>query len=534
MKKNLFILIGIVLSAYSYGQGEIDALRFSKTELSGTARGQAMGGAFGALGGDVTGIAINPAGIGVYRTSELNGTLSLNAINTESTWQKNSPSKGDKISFNLENISYVGYCPIGDESLQSINFGFSYNKIKNFNRNYSAKGKNMNTSLTDYIEHETSSLKIPETALTEEPYERYPNEKNAPWLSILGYRGYLINPVENGYESTLEPGETVNPYLNISETGYIDKYDFTVGANFSNSFYLGMTFTCVDIDYRIDSNYGENFLRGGGFVLDSYRQTEGSGYQFNIGAIWRPSDWLRMGIAYHSPTWYVMKDFYQGILDADVPMDDTGKRPLVEETPNGNFEYRFHTPHKWVFSAAAVLGTKAIVSMDYEITNYGAMNLKDVNGYEFQNDNDFIRQDFRNASVLRSGIEYRFTSQFSGRLGYGWQQNPYEKNFKNNKTQAVIAGVLGTGTIPHYTIEGDVNYFTAGIGYRFTPNFYIDFALVNRIQTDELYFFPYLETNRPNYIENKEETHQFIPYYPQASSLKNVSFKGLMTLGYKF
>lgn len=30
-----------------------------------------MGGAFGALGGDISGIAINPAGIGVYQKSEI-------------------------------------------------------------------------------------------------------------------------------------------------------------------------------------------------------------------------------------------------------------------------------------------------------------------------------------------------------------------------------------------------------------------------------------------------------------------------------
>jgi hypothetical protein len=166
--------------------------------------------------------------------------------------------------------------------------------------------------------------------------------------------------------------------------------------------------------------------------------------------------------------------------------------------------------------------------VDYEIKDYRGMSLEDQNGYSFQA-NEYIDTDFKLASTLRAGLEYRFTPQFSGRVGYAWMQHPYEQNFKNNKTPVVTAG-----TVPHYILEGDVNYFTAGIGYRFTPSFYIDAALVCRTQTDDLYFFPYMETNRPNFVENQPETQDYLPYYPVAASLKSVSFKGLVTLGYKF
>ncbi len=36
-----------------------------------------MGGAFGALGGDLSTLSQNPAGIGVYRSNELGFTLDL-------------------------------------------------------------------------------------------------------------------------------------------------------------------------------------------------------------------------------------------------------------------------------------------------------------------------------------------------------------------------------------------------------------------------------------------------------------------------
>jgi hypothetical protein len=523
MKKNLFILAGLFLCVYSYGQGEIDALRFSRIELSGTARGQAMGGAFGALGGDVTGIVINPAGIGVYRSSELSGTLSLNAINSESVWQQNPPAKSDKINFNLGNISYAGYYPVGDENLQSINFGFSYNKIKNFNRNYAAKGKDMKTSLTDYIENITNGTlnsKLSASGAYDDP--------DVKWLSILGWDAGLINAAKDAndkYESILLPGESADPALNVSEKGYIDNYDFTVGMNFSNTFYFGATLSWVDIYYRMDSRYSENFGIDN-YRLDNYLQTEGSGYRLNLGAIWRPTDELRLGIAYHSPTWYVMRDFYRASVNSSLNWSD-GTKIAPTNTPDGNFEYRFSTPHKWVFSAAAVLATTTIVSVDYEITNYKGMNLASQYGHDFR-DNEYIDTDFRLASTVRAGLEYRFTPRFSGRLGYSWMQHPYEQKFKDNQTQVVTAG-----TVPHYAIEGDVNYFTGGVGYRFTPNFYIDVALVYRTQMEDLYFFPYMETNRPNY-DKAQADNPYISYYPQASSFKSTSFNGLVTLGYKF
>jgi long-subunit fatty acid transport protein len=512
-----------------YAQGEIDALRFSKTELSGTARGQAMGGAFGALGGDATGITINPAGIAVYRTSELSGTLGLTTLNTEASWLRNAPYKNDKTNFNLENISYVGYYPVGDETLQSINFGFSYSKAKNFSRNYSVTGKDMRTSLTDYIEELT--WKTPDANLTaKDAYngEKYPDTK---WLSILGRTAGLINPKpqeKDEYQTILRPGELVNPHLDVSERGYIDNYDFTIGMNLSNTFYLGFTLSWIDIYYRMNSQYKESFGNMN-YTLDNYLQTDGSGYGVNIGAIWLPTNWLRLGAAYHSPTWYVLRDSYgASITPKNLRWGDSGPEIPTTKTPDDNFEYHLRSPQKWVFSAAAVLDTKAIVSMDYEIKNYRGMYLEYNDGRGFR-DNEYIETDFKSISTLRAGLEYRFTSQFSGRLGYSWMQHPYEQKFKDNKTPVVTAG-----TVPHYTIEGDANYFTAGIGYRFTPRFYMDIAFVYRTQTDDLYFFPKLETNRPDYIDGQEDTHKFKPYYPVASSLKNVSFKSLVTLGYKF
>ena len=72
-------------------------------------------------------------------------------------------------------------------------------------------------------------------------------------------------------------------------------------------------------------------------------------------------------------------------------------------------------------------------------------------------------------------------------------------------------------------MEGDTNYLTGGLGYRFNRNF-LDFALVYKTQTDDLYPFPNLWT------ENRRD----LVIDASPFELKNSSFRGLITLGYKF
>ncbi len=156
------------------------------------------------------------------------------------------------------------------------------------------------------------------------------------------------------------------------------------------------------------------------------------------------------------------------------------------------------TPGKWVAGIAAVLDNRFIVSMDYELVDYSKMKLivpsnSSVSSSWYDIDNEYISVDFRPASTVKAGMEYRFTPQFSGRLGYAWMQNPYKAEFRNSGD----AAVAGSNTI--YRMEGDANYFTGGFGYRFNRNFFLDLALVYKTQNDDLYPFPNLYTeNRRN------------------------------------
>jgi len=517
MKRNILFIVALFFCALSFGQGETDAYCYSNNDLSGTARGQAMGGAFGALGGDVTGIAVNPAGIGVYRSSEIVANMSLTSplISGNTNRQSNT-------SFHFDNLSYIGYYPLVKGNVLTLNFGFNYNRIKTFDQNYSTSRPTMNSSLTKYMAASANNANggrgIDQNIWSTDYYAN----PNVPWLSALGFDGYVIDPIGNSnqYQSILEPGEQVNPSLTVAERGRVEAYDFTIGSNIADKFFWGATFTIVDLSYSLTSSYDESFLgdQSRGMTLTNTLDTRGSGFQMKAGVIYKPVDALRLSVAYHSPVWYSMTDFFQGGLLPRGIKTDEGDLAGLTTTPDPNdaaFDYRFRTPGSWTFSAATVLGTQAIISLDYEIKNYASMNLKDYNGNDLTDVNGIIKDDFKNTSTIRAGFEFRFTPQFSGRLGYAWMQNPYSSDIKS-----LGEIIVPVGTIPNYTLTGDVNYYTTGIGFRFTPQFYCDFALALRTQKDDLYYFP------PNFSD---------PYADSfAGSFTNKSLKGLVTLGYRF
>jgi hypothetical protein len=531
MKKSIIVFCSVLICSISaaFSQGEVEALKLSGSDLSGTARGMAMGGAFGALGGDLTGISINPAGIGVYRSSEVVGTLGLAQEKSE----VGSVTR-NKTQFAFDNIGFVGYFPLRSDAIPFLNFGFTYNNIKNFDKNIATPFGSPNSSLMDYMVYvsntgDDGNIVDPKLLKSNDPFS-----SDAPWLSVLGYKSRLIYPPESGNPSytslPLDNNEMIENSLALSERGYVNNYDFTLGTMINNKLNVGVALTVTDLYYRLTSRYSEEFSNGenAGFDLRNYLKTDGAGVGAKIGIIYRPINSFRIGVSYHSPVWYNLTDTYSAEMEHNVTnYVDFKKYPEYKPdvVPSGEYylDYRLKTPDKWVFSLAGVFGNNFIASLDYEINNYGSMKLKGNSNdpdpdavYEY--DNQFISEDYKTASTVRVGLEYRFTPQFSGRLGYAWMQNPYENDYYDGNVETKT---VGSTTI--YRIEGDKNYFTGGLGYRFNPNVYLDFALVYKTQKDKLYPYPNV------FNDNGSIAIDASPF-----SLSNKNIKGLLTLGYKF
>lgn len=528
MKKITYIIFSLLLSvSFSYGQGEVEANQFSRNDLYGTARGISMGGAFGALGGDLTGVAINPAGIAVYRSSEVAGSL----VFTNQSF-KSDDVKHNKNILMLDNLGFVGYFPTRNNSIPVVNFGFSYNKVKSFHREIGAFGANRNTSLMDYMSFVSTAENVDPTIMEFDPNDKNydPFKSGAPWLSVLGFNSYLINDHQDaeGYYYTPIHNETVINSLRLSEKGEINKYDFTVGTSINNVLNLGLSLSVTDIYYNLFSENSEDFSKGAnaGFDLRNWVTSEGNGFNFTLGLIYRPIHELRLGLAYNSPTWYSITDIYAAEVEDNVTeyVSDPNYNPNITFSGDQRNPYNFKSPDKWTASVATVLGNNMILSLDYEMSNYKNMKYSEPSGSMYPSnyfdvDNNYISTDYKMASTVRAGLEYRFTPQFSGRLGYAWMENPYHNDFKT-RGDAMIAG-----STTAYRMEGDANYVTGGIGYRFNRNFYLDLALVYKTQDDDLYSYP-------NVFEDVDRTQLYIDAAPY--KLSNNTFKGVLTLGYKF
>jgi hypothetical protein len=521
MKKTVF-LIGLLctcnVAIFSQGN-EIDAYTLSNTELSGTARSMAMGGAFGALGGDISSLSSNPAGLGIYRSSEVNGTLGLSMMNTSSNWY-GTGTNSKKTSFSPDNLGFELYLPTASGSIVNWNVGFSYNRVKNYNREYRMRNNGMSYSMADYVGFLATNAfgyndGITENEFLNNPYNNPDLQGN--WLSILGYDSYFIDDEGGNYwSSTMSaPGKTG---LRMSERGHIDEMNFGIGTNISNVLFLGASLSVTDLEYKLFSAYEEYNQLNDHLYLDNWLTTTGKGYSVNAGAILN-LQMIRLGIAYNSPRWYSMNDYYDARGESYIKEYDD--EPYYAYTPENSYNtYNFRTPGKWIFSGAVILGKSALISADYEITDYKGMHFADENGNDggfYVNNN--IETDFGVSHTLKLGAELKITPQFAIRGGYISQTNPINNKLVNNDVE-----IAPSGTIPHFAIQSKAtNYYTAGLGYRFTPNFYMDLACVYKTSNDNVYAFS------NGYLANGK-----LDVGSEAGLLKTNYTKLLLTLGYKF
>jgi len=544
MKKIVFFT-GIILLFCNnelFAQGnQLDAYTLSTSELNGTSRSMAMAGAFGALGGDVSVISSNPAGLGIYRSSEISGTLDLSVAQTSTDWI-NRVTNQSKTRFSPNNFAFELFFPTMSGGIENWNIGFSYNRVKNFNRRYTMSTNAHAYSMADYSAWRASNAFGIGDGILPEEFERSPYMNaglSGEWLPILGYEAGFFGDIfekENGlYHSAFGnwDGDNWNilspkySHLAVNESGYMNEYNFGFGVNLSNFMYLGASMSVMDLDYKYASFYQDRFesgrTRDDDLFLENWLNTEGSAFSINVGVITN-LEMLRLGVAYNSPRWYKMTDYY----DAQAGSYATGyaQPEAFSAIPEASSsEYNFRTPGKWIFSGAVILGQSALISADYEISNYNEMLFShDYNFSSYSNVdyivNDYIKADFTWAHTLKLGGEIKINPQFAIRAGYMMQTSPMRKDLVENYVE-----VYPAGTIPHFnTTSMPTNYYTVGLGYRFTPNFYMDAACVYRYNNSKAYAFSNTDMYRSN-----EEAVISIP-----ASLKSKTTRVLLTMGYKF
>lgn len=426
--KKVFLIIAVLIPMFVLAQTEGDMLDFSTVYYQGTAKSAAMGNAMGAVGSDFSAITINPAGLGLFRKSYVVWTPEFYTISTESKYQgSNGSDRAFKMPMNNIGLSWTQ--KMNDGSLSSVSFALGINKLNNFTFDSYAKGDNPNTSLVDafFTEMTENNVTSADELLN----------SSGHWANTiypLTYTGVFFID-ENGYYTDI-PAGGINQQYGVSKRGTAKEFSFSTAFNFNEKFFLGASLDVPYFDKDVTTEYKEKNLSAGTFK--SWSQTEhikNSGYGINakIGAIVYPAKWLRLGVAFHTPSiykvtesWYT--ETYSSFTDGDYNYP----------SPTGTYEYTVITPLRLNASAALIFGNFGMITGDWEYVDYSKMSASS-HDYDFSDFNDHIHDLYKATSNIRIGTEWRWQT-WAFRAGYAVYGSPYGFNKEDLKTTSYSCG----------------------------------------------------------------------------------------------
>ena len=470
MKKLLMLSIGLISTSYILAQDVTDAVRYSIDEIQGTARFSAMSGAFGALGGDLSSVNINPAGSAIFNDSRASLSLGLfntnnnisylNGVNSSSNSTPDLNQLGAAFVFKNTNIN---------SPWKKFTLSAAYDRTSDFDNEWIASGTNTNSidnyflSIANNSEIPFGILKLQPNEFIEEAYADIGTLNNGYQIqqAFLGYWSGIIDPEnldddtnndETNYISNIASGSFNQNYL-YSATGYNGKFAFNFAADYDDKFFFGLNVNTHFINYEKFTRLNETNSNNGSVVnnltFENSLTTNGSGFSFQFGAIAKLTSELRAGLSYNSPTWYrISEELVQGINSNNADPDIGFINNVVNIYP----EYKLQTPGKITGSLAYIFGKKGLLSFDYAVKDYSSVKFRPTTDISFSNLNTDIGDALTTASTYKFGGEYRY-KQLSFRGGYRFEESPYKDD--NN--------------------YGDLTGYSLGLGYSF-GDFNLDLA----------------------------------------------------------
>ena len=272
------------------------------------------------------------------------------------------------------------------------------------------------------------------------------------------------------------------------------KYDvlFNVGFNFGDTFFVGANLGVTSLNYNYDECYKEAAENPSAFEIDfgdkgktcfsDYRTrysytADGSGVFGKIGFLWRPVDGLRVGAAVQTPT--IMEINERWIQDVNLNYTDASFNGSAK-TPEGEYSYRLRSPYRLNAGAAFTFAGMALVSADYEMTDYSTMKFMSKDGGwsndTFSSLNDQIRNCMGVSHMVRVGAEFKPLPEIAVRAGYNFTTTPEYVYEGNSKTK----------------LNDRINAFSVGLGYSSNGSFFADIAARMTMLADE-YISPYAD-----------------------------------------
>lgn len=482
-----------------YAQDSYDAYTFANSDLNGTARFVAMGGALGALGGDISVMSTNPAGTAMYRKGD--AAITASELFTEGkgamghdNYRMSLDQGGLVIAFDMDNPT--------SEGLQFINFGVNYQKKRNFFANQmtdiNLSGLFSQTfqiadlcNIADYngywggtIADMSASNKLRGGILQE-----------STKIEVDGDGKPMFDDKGNPIEYTEYAGvEGKNAYYRRFTSGANVQADINLSFNVSDRFFFGLSMGVYDIDYGRESFYQEMGVNDNSYDFTNWYKTTGDGFDVKLGFICRPVEDspFRFGVTVHTPTWYRMTD----ANGSQLYYNDE----YLTDAFNPEYDYNYRTPWKFGVSLGHTIGNYFAIGAEYEYQDLSTAKYSEVSYYDdydyFRNMNQITEQTLKAQHTFKIGAEFKPIDEFSIRIGYNYVSSPFEKDAFR------IIGYDGVYTETDWTNWGDINRFTFGLGYRYKGGY---FDLTYQYQGQKGDFYAYYDREidfPPTKIEN--------------------------------
>jgi hypothetical protein len=428
MKKNLLLFLTF-MSFFTIQAQEVrveDALRYAVENITGTARYRAMGGAFGALGADLSALNQNPAGSLFFNNNYATATGSINYSKNSSLYFGTRARESDtSLDLNQAGAVFIFVDNHAKTDWKKIAVAFNYENTNNFNNTIFSAGTNPYNSIGNYFVNFAQGYI--ENDLS---YSDYSNFGFDGQQAYLGYQSFLIDPVTSStYSSHVPAGANYYQDNSITSTGYNGKITGNFAAQYKNYLFLGVNINAHFTDYvRTTSLFEQNDSPSTNKItsirFDNELHTFGSGISLNLGAIIKPIPQLRLGIAYESPTWYHLTDeLTQRVSSKRITGTQLNTAAVDPQMTNVYDPYKIQTPSKWTGSFAYVFGKKGLISIDVSTKDYNSTRFKPKNLYSDLN--TIMSKNLTNATEVRIGGEYRI-KLISLRAGYHFDQSPYK------------------------------------------------------------------------------------------------------------
>ena len=504
----------------------------------GTARSMAMGNAFTALGADMVSASLNPAGVAMYVGGDLSFTPMISVAKSNTSGDAFYADGGDgyfdnrKTRLVVPNFGVVVPISMSTGVLTNVNFSVSYNRIADFNQDrlMASRGNSANNSLANYF---CELSNADNHNFTFDKNDRLQFGDPFYWGAVLAYKNGLTNQ-DNGewFIDRISEDAIIDQYAALETRGAVDEWSFTGGFNLVDRVYLGISIGIQSIDYTRNTYYGEDYLYDGGdsglenqLMYTNYMQTTnfyGTGHNFKFGVTARPLYWLRVGIAYHTPTYYSLDIYYAGDMQTQTSYidpesgeesvySDGVQSPIYEDY--GINSWRYRTPSRLLTGVAVTLGNRAIISADYERSWYQTLRLQKSTIYGLDDVyKGYFKEVFKGSSTLRLGLECYVLPAVALRAGYIWSDNA----IKNEYVNAITSRPLPTTQ----------SFLTAGFGLQLNKTTYLDFAYQ--------YGTTHYTSIQPFYVTETYDD-QTVAYIESALfDTKTTNQNFILTLGFRF